>query len=244
MRGYRLSIWMGAAILASSFALTASAQQIHPSFNCQKARYPDEVAICGDDHLAQLDQAANIALGQVPKDSMKDAREGAIEQLKSRHACGSNKVCILDNQALAIDLIDGYGPKVQVPPWVGSYRVDLLSAQGTRYVNGLPTTVGACTKTKIAGITSRFGGQIKRPDSDGTDAGSAVNFANKGYVVSYSYEEAVADSAIGDDVIMCLVSIPKDCPPGDERGRFYSTTNLRTMGSWILPDAEHMRGRA
>ena len=25
--------------------------------------------------------------------------------------------------------------------------------------------------------------------------------------------------------MMCLVSIPEDCPPGDDRGRIYTTTN-------------------
>jgi uncharacterized protein len=35
---------------------------------------------------------------------------------------------------------------------------------------------------------------------------------------------------------------PKDCPHA--RGKFYSATNLRTQGSWLLPDAQHMCGGA
>jgi hypothetical protein len=37
-------------------------------------------------------------------------------------------------------------------------------------------------------------------------------------------------------------SIPKDCPPGDDRGREYTTTNLRTDEAWTLPDSQQMCG--
>ena len=43
---------------------------------------------------------------------------------------------------------------------------------------------------------------------------------------------------------MCLTSIPKHCPPGDDRGRKYTATNLRTRGSWSMADSQHMCGGA
>jgi hypothetical protein len=43
---------------------------------------------------------------------------------------------------------------------------------------------------------------------------------------------------------MCLVQLPFACPAGDVRGRWYTTTNLRTLESWTLPDAEHGCGGA
>ncbi len=55
---------------------------------------------------------------------------------------------------------------------------------------------------------------------------------------------AVDRSRPGDPVRICLVSIPKHCPPGDNRGRTYKTTNLRTHRAWTLPDSEHMCGGA
>ena len=55
---------------------------------------------------------------------------------------------------------------------------------------------------------------------------------------------AIARSRPGDPIRLCLVSIPKHCPPGDDRGRFYKATNLRTGKSWTLPDSEHMCGGA
>jgi len=80
-------------------AVPASAQSVRPSFDCTKARLPDEKAICSDEKLSQLDQTIALALSQVGKDQAKFAREDAHDSLMDRHACGSNKVCILDNQA-------------------------------------------------------------------------------------------------------------------------------------------------
>ena len=65
---------------------------------------------------------------------------------------------------------------------------------------------------------------------------SAVVFANGGYQVSYEEVEAVQHSHNGDPVFMCLIRIPRNCPPGDARGRWYTTTNLRTMESWTMMD--------
>jgi hypothetical protein len=74
---------------------------------------------------------------------------------------------------------------------------------------------------------------------------SEVSYANGGYRVSQpSFVPAIAESRGGDKVLLCLVSIPKNCPPEDDRGRLYSGTNLRTGGSWLLPDSIHMCGGA
>ena len=100
----------------------------------------------------------------------------------------------------------------------------------------LPTYVGACVKTRIKSIGTRLEGA---PGS-----GSAVTFYNGGYQVGYDTVPAIEHSKAGDHVRMCLVSIPRHCPKGDDRGRFYRTTNLRTHKSWKLPDSEHMCGGA
>jgi len=75
-------------------------------------------------------------------------------------------------------------------------------------------------------------------------SGSAVVFANGGYQVSYNEVEAIHHSRVGDPVLMCLILIPRGCPPGDARGRWYTTTDKRTMESWTMPDAEHSCGGA
>ena len=62
--------------------------------------------------------------------------------------------------------------------------------------------------------------------------------------VEYDAVPGIDHSRIGDTVRLCLVSIPKNCPPGDDRGRVYEGTNLRTNEKWSAPDSEHMCGGA
>jgi hypothetical protein len=76
------------------------------------------------------------------------------------------------------------------------------------------------------------------------DSGSAVSFTNGGYQVSYERVPPIERSRRGDPVRMCLVQLPAHCPPGDNRGRLYRTTNLRTRQAWVLQDSEHMCGGA
>lgn len=102
----------------------------------------------------------------------------------------------------------------------------------------LPTKVGQCSAARIAEIAGRLEG-----DSD-FSSGTGVAFDNKGYQVSYERIEPIIQSKVGDDVRICLVSVPRGCPRGDTRGKVYKTTNLRTNQSWTLPDSEHMCGGA
>ena len=106
----------------------------------------------------------------------------------------------------------------------------------------LPKRVGACVKTTIKSIETRLvDGSTNKPIPG---SGSAVNFENGGYQVSYDTVPAIEHSKAGDPVRTCLVSIPSNCPKGDDRGRMYRTTNLRTHKSWTLRDSEHMCGGA
>ena len=102
--------------------------------------------------------------------------------------------------------------------------------------------VGTCVRTTIAQVSQRLeDGSTHRviPDS-----GSAVTFANGLYQVSYDQVPAVNRSRRGDPVFVCLMMLPENCPPGDVRGKLYTTTNLRTGESWTLPDSEHGCGGA
>lgn len=99
-----------------------------------------------------------------------------------------------------------------------------------------PTRIGQCVGTRVKEVGTRL--------ENTPGSGSLVTFTNGGVQVSYDQVREVDESRPGDRVSMCLVSIPKDCPPGDDRGRTYKTTNKRTGQSWILPDSEHMCGGA
>ncbi len=100
----------------------------------------------------------------------------------------------------------------------------------------LPTRVGQCSEATIARLGPRLEGQ---PDS-----GSGVVYDNGGAQVSYEVIAGLARSRVGDRVRLCLVSVPKNCPPGDDRGKEYRATNLRTGASWTAPDSQHSCGGA
>ncbi|MGO4872137.1 MAG: hypothetical protein ACLPGW_16275 [Roseiarcus sp.] len=109
------------------------------------------------------------------------------------------------------------------------------------FAENLPKHVGDCATTKVQKVETRLVDGSGQPVKG---SGSAVDFANGGYQVSYDTVPEVEASRRGDEVKICLVSIPHPCPPGDKRGRVYKTTNLRTKGSWTLPDSEHSCGGA
>ncbi len=121
--------------------------------------------------------------------------------------------------------------------------VEVAPVQAKRAgAEGPPTVVGTCRMTRITQVTQR----LEEGDTGKAvaNSGSTVVLANGVYGVSYEQVSAVNRSRAGDPVRTCLVSIPQDCPPGDERGREYKTINLRTHQSWRLPDAEHVCGGA
>jgi uncharacterized protein len=223
-----------------------SAQAARPSFDCAAARASDERTICQDERLAELDRAVTLAYRQslASKENPDIARGAAKDSLAARRACGSDRLCILDQQASELEMFAGLGLKAAVPSWVGEYRLTLFKTQGKRPTQSLPKRVGQCTISKIKSIGTRFGDELKPPKSDMDSSGSLIEYANDGAQVSYNYVAALQASRNGDEVLICLVSLPKDCPPGDVRGKLYSGTNLRTKGSWIMPDSQHMCGGA
>ena len=107
----------------------------------------------------------------------------------------------------------------------------------------LPTKIGLCASTQIIDVTPRLD-VGHPPTNEDFDTGTAVNYRNTGYQVSYEREAALLNSRRGDKVLMCLVSIPQGCPPGDNRGRLYTVTNSRTGETWTLPDSQHSCGGA
>ena len=99
----------------------------------------------------------------------------------------------------------------------------------------LPSAVGQCADTTITSITDRFGADLT-PSKKGSEKGTFIRFSNSGVQVSLVKERSIVRSQVFDKVNMCLVEIPKGCPAGDNRGRLYKTTNLRTGESWSLPN--------
>ena len=134
----------------------------------------------------------------------------------------------------------------ETPKWIEDYKGKLKNARiGSEWKAVLPKTVGECVNTSIIGITDRFGERLTAyVDANGFDSGSAADFRNGGHVISYSKEQILLSSRNGDRVRMCLVSIPTNCPPGDDRGRMYRIFNARTHDSAVMSDSQHMCGGA
>jgi|GEM_PF-2005567 len=105
-----------------------------------------------------------------------------------------------------------------------------------------PTEVGQCFKTTVSKIGTRLTDSATGQNIAGS--GSEIEYANSIGQVSYDTIQGVEDSRIGDIINLCLVSIPSNCPAGDDRGKIYSATNLRTGENWQASDSEHSCGGA
>ena len=212
---------------------TSTAWAAPPSFDCGKAQSADEIAICADPDLSHLDRLAALAFDQARRVSGRAAaRDTARAGISARGECGSDKPCILAAQVELIRRLQGLGASVSLPDWAVAAADAAGGSSAAGASDGLPIEVGQCVNTRIAEITSRFQADINAA----TDDGSAVNFENGGHQVSYDKEPGLLHAQVGDPVLMCLVELPQDCPPGDDRGKIYTTTNLRTQESWTLPE--------
>jgi uncharacterized protein YecT (DUF1311 family) len=131
-------------------------------------------------------------------------------------------------------------------------RIQELKNMYQGYVTGIegtivatesvPLTINQCVKTHIAKITTRLVDGNTGAEISGS--GSQIMYTNNIYGVSYETIEAIESSHVGDEITLCLVSIPTGCPAGDDRGKAYHATNVRTGKDWSLLDSEHMCGGA
>ena len=214
------------------------------SFDCTKAATPDERAVCSDPQLSQLDELVARAFGQAKLASPGDQEGSAVAFahafLKNRRACATDRSCLFGSYVAVLTTYHDLGAKEPIPAWVSAPSIAGNRPPGS---GPLPTRIGQCSTTQVADVTPRLdpGGP---PKSEDFDSGTAVNFRNGGYQVSYEREAALLNSKPGDSVLMCLVAIPHNCPPGDNRGRVYTATNARTGATWTLPDSQHSCGGA
>ncbi|UVK45394.1 hypothetical protein BPNPMPFG_000925 [Mesorhizobium sp. AR07] len=232
-----------AIVLAGSVLGAAPARADGPSFDCGKAGLPAEKAICADPQLSAIDLLISKAFkGFEPE--FGDKRKIARGLIADRNACGSDAACIVSAQNNAL-LTYGNGPS-----WVQDYNIALIGKKAleaaARNPKGidqpLPSAIGQCASTHIETLTARLGDDPLETASP--DAGSAATFTNGGTAVSYDREAGLVSSKVGEPVVMCLMSIPRDCPKGDERGRIYYSLNLVAKGTWALPDSQHLCGGA
>ncbi|QND64755.1 hypothetical protein HB777_13255 [Mesorhizobium loti] len=215
-----------------------------PSFDCRKARLSAEKAICADPQLSAIDLLVSKAFKDFEPAFGGDKRMIARGLIADRNACVADTACIVSalNNALQT-----YG---SAPSWVQDYNIALIGKKALEAAarnpagtdQPLPSAIGQCASTHIETLTTRLGDDPL--ETAGPEAGSAATFTNGGTAVSYDREPGLAASKVGEAVEMCLISIPRDCPRDDERGRVYYSLDLVAKGTWALPDSQHLCGGA
>jgi uncharacterized protein len=92
-----------------------------PSFNCGNARHPDEITICENPVLAELDTIVAAGYGYLKvRYGRPFADQIGIPTWRSRQACLADANCIRQRQIDAINAYREAGAPVAVPAWAFS----------------------------------------------------------------------------------------------------------------------------
>ncbi len=205
------------------------------SFDCNKASTLVETAICSDAELSSLDDSLAALYKQALRQSSSASQIKARQRawLKTRNTCKSEG-CVRDayHQRLA---------ELQATP----------AARPTQSA-AIPVRIGDCVTTQIEDKSTRFA-EATPGDTGGEMYVSLTNSVGL-YLTNIphlpananpdAYMARTRDFAQGDTIRLCLISLPEDCPPGDDRGKSYSVTNLKNQLSFIGIDAWHTCGGA
>lgn len=132
--------------------------------------------------------------------------------------------------------LTGCGPKGESAPADVAQAPAITAPAPAEIASAKPQAIGDCVQTRVASTGPRLEGV---PDS-----GSSIQYENGMSQVEYDVLPGIVHSQAGDDVRLCLVSVPQDCPAGDDRGRIYAATNARTGETWSAPDSQHSCGGA
>ena len=194
------------------------------SFNCHRASSRIEHLICAQLSLARADGDLDFSYRLLLHWAEPQDRGTIVDQqrdwLRQRDACPD-----------ADCLSNLYGRR-------SSELSQQIDVQLKRRLRDLAIP-GACEVTRIEMI----GGRLQEVEGD-KPTGMTFVYADGVIQVSYDRNQKALRSRVGDRVRVCLASLPRNCPPGDERGRVYTSYNLRTHARWSLPDAEHRCGGA
>jgi uncharacterized protein len=220
------------------WSMSHSAEATSPSFDCHKAQAPDEIAICQEAVLADIDVLISRAFRRYAAEFRPKDDVGAA-YLADRRACDSDVACIAAIQARALET---YGGK---SPWVDLFAQGMMGRKASTYANSAYSSTainkpGECAKTRVRKVTTRFGEPV---NDENEDQGTAIEYENGDHQVSYSRDDLYGIEP-RQTVVLCLMSVLHDCPKGDARGNLYLALDLDTGTQWTLTDTQHMCGGA
>ncbi len=210
------------------------------SFDCEKASTLIENAICSDNELSTLDDSLLFSYKQAL------AKAGNSENIKEDQ---KNWLKNTRNKCKNVDCLKKvYQERIELLNDVSNFSSN-ISQQS---VDELPKKVGKCVDSFVDEKTTRF------EDAVPGEAGGEVNisFANGlgVYITDVPYLSPndnpdkhlyhSQDFIKGDKVKICLIAVPVECPPGDDRGKVYSVTNYKNKKSFKGIDSWHSCGGA
>jgi hypothetical protein len=141
-------------------------------------------------------------------------------------------------------------PVVSMTRRVWPLVVGTLLISGSQ-VSGAGTTrhhfprVGTCYQTTVARTGGRFHWNERPPlRTDPHDDELVVEYADGHVMLDWEFNFRVSQWRRGDRVRLCVVSLPRNCPPGDFRGVEYRARNARTGEVWRSGDSAHVCGGA
>lgn len=212
-----------------------------PSFDCSGAQAPDEKAICASPDLSKLDSLVAAAFATY-QPAFQPREKVARELLQDRQACADDVACIAAAQWNALDTYGGDSDSyAALVTKLVATKAAQPGAAAHEDSTKPPQKLAQCVRTRIKDATTRFGNPL--PDTH-ADTGISIGYENGGYIYSYDRGSNFDGIARGQPVVLCLMSIPRDCPAGDDRGRIYYTLDLATRQSWVSGDSEHGCGGA
>jgi uncharacterized protein len=150
------------------------AGRTNPSFDCRKARLPDEIAICQSPDLAELDLTMSAGYKVLRATKGKAyAEELGRPFLKLRMACGNDDQCIYDRQIEAIQAYIMAGAPITLPNWAtnedeGDDEVVASTQENTQASQELTASVQQNTQAQAQ--TAQASIQIASAVSENTQA--------------------------------------------------------------------------
>jgi len=187
------------------------------SFNCASHLSEAESLICANKELSAKDTDMAVVYKKLLKRGFYGKSKNAFKTeqlawLKTRDACRTS-ACLND---------------------IYDERIQILT-EYTEQPYEVKVSPPLCTDTFISEISPRL------PSEDPKTSGTRIRYANGLGGVSYDYVASISErSKVNDPVKVCLIAKYLNCPKGDERGKTFEGTNLRTGEKWKLGDSSHI----
>jgi uncharacterized protein len=166
-----------------------------PSFDCSKARFPDEFVICRTPQLAELDNL--VAAGYAYLKSIRGrpfADQIGIPFWRLRQACQSDASCIRQRQTEAINAYQRAGAPVSLPRWASSQGTSGSETAETepQVSTPLPPPIGGPGETVVPMVSD--GGTFRVPVT-----------INDQLTLKFVVDSGASDVSIPADVVLTLV---------------------------------------